>query len=1577
MRLAIIKLKPGVRSLAVGLTLGLIMILTSASVFADEPLKLEPPNPEIHYPELMKDTADLTNPTLVQPVANPLPLIDKFQVLKDNQAAHLRALGVSSTKQEKYFDLLEKQQERLKETITFPTPEEQAPPSEPSLWERLFSTDKVKPEKNIDLSQEVKIPEKPASFSFIQTDEPVRKLDLTRLNLQAHQPVDNKLVSLAGVQVARAVEESPLPQIEDVQADDTEIVITQEMKEIVKALDYDPAKILEFVHNEIEYEPYNGSKKGSVGCLAERRCNDVDTTSLAIALFRAAGMPARYQSSIAVMTVGQLRDLLGVDETRTLYRTFLVDKMPIFTLTNNAVGDDVDAANFDNETFLAVQWMHAQVFVHYDQKGGTSLYRESVAKAQSTDELRQLLSDELKGQWISVDGAVKKSILTQRPVLADQAGFDAKAFWYGVLRYNGELTPLGKYVDDLQRTTGLQFTNNLSTKAVEKISIDKLPSTLPYYIAEGEDDGVVYPIEHYSELADARRNKLTLTLKRASNNETVLEKTFLASEVNNLPLNLAYEGATEVDKAVIEEHGGIQSTPAPLVDLVPHFYSDYEDYRGVNNPAVQPRVAIGESLILSFNFSGPNNLTFQDEKYSTAGNSEGIYMIFSRVQEDALLDNPENPDRYGQVLAGGTSTLAREYLRRISAESDFLKQSLNYEYHMNFARAVVTQTRILNEVDGFPTTFDFKGLSLDAGVYITDYSNRGNYKTHSEDFRLIWGASSSHSEGQLFKDIAGLESIATVQGLQYAYAHPELYTVHTITAANEGQIDQLNLSADTKTNMHNDVADGNTIITADQLIQRGSWNGTLYISLNPDWTARYAIGEQVAQNGSFSTVDFDEEVYTDEDNAPHTVHKVLVASAGCSGWDLWLLCVPFPQPSFVTFTDSNSSNEVIACRIYSTTKSNLEQWQRDNGFEYLGTPCQTGTTTFGTVRHYFEHYTSGARLAGRNLLNNASIYDYATTASNARAIITRDLPGRSYTSFKFNIIAGTYSAQGHTALRGYYTDYYQPANPLPNGQPQAVAWEVTGDMLSKLGDPSYKAVPDDCGPADASYCGKWSGKKSWVLYRLGYPTSSEGGAAQSQPFETEGSYQNFIGGQLYTDETWINETYYVPGTIGTEYNLLTCQEINGQQVCGRGTGSPRGFPVSDPVYSDANNWLFQDFENGDRIKYLDAGAIQVDHNVQTYAAARNAADPANRDDIIEGFLDVFTEQDIVGISINVAAGVSIDQVAKAIKTYLVKNAGKKALAKVAVRFVPYVGWAVAGASVALAANQVAEVHSACNTDPDLTPLIEGKSPAYYCGKMGAYAVSVAAGIGANKLMNTLGVQTKLARYGKAKFMGLVKNKSDLLKVKNILQSSSTLERTRLFETVERVTVEDVVILTERDEIIQKFMDSDRYAKTWNGFVKGGDYAGYAKRYVDPDIAKLTYKGTPEFQLYDKPNAFDLPAMKAAGITRDGFYGPNDLPGLLARYGDLGEGGEIIFVMKTNGQIIISPRRLNDKLPHPYLAGGEDVIAAGTIEPGIAPNSIVLSRKTGHYKVDFDELKPVQNFFSRPSFGFSVTTDPSY
>jgi len=65
----------------------------------------------------------------------------------------------------------------------------------------------------------------------------------------------------------------------------------------------------------------------------------------------------------------------------------------------------------------------------------------------------------------------------------------------------------------------------------------------------------------------------------------------------------------------------------------------------------------------------------------------------------------------------------------------------------------------------------------------------------------------SYYEGQLFTDIAGLDGISTVKGIQYAYANPNDYTVHTISQSlgNESEIDSLNLSTNTKDNPRTDA----------------------------------------------------------------------------------------------------------------------------------------------------------------------------------------------------------------------------------------------------------------------------------------------------------------------------------------------------------------------------------------------------------------------------------------------------------------------------------------------------------------------------------------------------------------------------------------------------------------------------------------------------------------------------------------------------------------------------------------------------------------------------------------------------
>ncbi len=79
------------------------------------------------------------------------------------------------------------------------------------------------------------------------------------------------------------------------------------------------------------------------------------------------------------------------------------------------------------------------------------------------------------------------------------------------------------------------------------------------------------------------------------------------------------------------------------------------------------------------------------------------------------------------------------------------------------------------------------------------------------------------------------------------------YDLCIITAANESIIDTLNLSDNTKTNMHAGIQAGDTIITPDRFVSSGNWNGMFYVSLATDGTGTYAIGEQTQQNGGWTT----------------------------------------------------------------------------------------------------------------------------------------------------------------------------------------------------------------------------------------------------------------------------------------------------------------------------------------------------------------------------------------------------------------------------------------------------------------------------------------------------------------------------------------------------------------------------------------------------------------------------------------------------------------------------------------------------------------------------------------------------
>lgn len=1047
---------------------GLVILffgVVSISVFAEKGDLGAPNGGKFSYVQMMRQIKDVGKSGFGELETKKSDAIVTLDQFVKSEERTLDRLGVSNAKQKKYFQTLATQKKMLEEGIT-PTPP----------------------------TNEAKMPEKPARFQFSDDNIIIKKLNNARVIPQKGQKLSSALLKLVTVETADATAPQFMPTISDVQADGKEILINQEIRELAASLNNNPVKIFNWVRNSITYEPYYGAKKGSIGCLKERVCNDTDASSLTIAILRASGIPARYEKSAAVFTVEQLRSLVGVAETKTAFAAFCTNKVPIHTLTDLLDGVPFTEADFGQETHLALEWTHVQLYYDYDQRGANIDNSLTFAPDATTDSVRTKLQPYPKKQWIPMDVIVKSYTRTQKPILVDQAGFNSENFWNGFFQYQGDLSPIAKYSADLLAVTGQQVTNNLSTKSAAVKNLDILPITLPYAIGAGVGGDIQIPWEQLSSLQDVQRTQVKITLRRESNDEVVLSKTFFGSEINNAKIDLRYDGLTDVDKAVIEDNGGIYATPASLVDIAPYFQIDDARYEGVNGGGGRLGATIGDTLVLKFEYFVNGESVYDDEKFSVAGNQEGIFVTLSNVKQDTFLDNLSDPKRNSHVLLDGNASLAREYLRHVQADGDILKQSLDYEYNIQFGRAVITQTRILNEVDGTPTTFDFKGLSLDAAVYINDYSNRGIYNNHRKDFRLLWGQQASYMEGQIFNEISGLDGISTVQGLQFAYSQPGTYTMHRITSANEGEIDQLNLSANTKANMHTDVAAGDTIITPDRLIEDQNWHGILYVSLRPDWTAQYAIGEQTAQNGGWTKEGFEIMIVTTD------------------GEEIARFVNEGTTDNFI-FAEDVAGNDK-KCRISRAESLNImNNVEPHQGWDIqYGLPCLEEELSFGEITHKYILTTDGAKFYSPNKyagywITETSVLDKISAYSTSSGV------DYGYDNFRFSPVVGTF-IQSVCMEDGYWncdndsyaTVYYSPNN--TNGS----VYRIEKGFLTR---------------ADAN--------NAAIMRTLGFPESDEIRHDTPNGFGTSGSYQNFVSGRLYWNST-LSKAFYMFWKLANYYD---------------------------------------------------------------------------------------------------------------------------------------------------------------------------------------------------------------------------------------------------------------------------------------------------------------------------------------------------------------------------------------------------------------------------------------------------------
>lgn len=107
-----------------------------------------------------------------------------------------------------------------------------------------------------------------------------------------------------------------------------EVKLTPEIRELAAELDNNPVKIYEFVRNNFDYEPYYGSVKGAQETLWQKAGNDFDLASLLIALYRAAGIPARYVYGVVEIPLEQVKRWVGIEDSKTVVNMFATNGIP-------------------------------------------------------------------------------------------------------------------------------------------------------------------------------------------------------------------------------------------------------------------------------------------------------------------------------------------------------------------------------------------------------------------------------------------------------------------------------------------------------------------------------------------------------------------------------------------------------------------------------------------------------------------------------------------------------------------------------------------------------------------------------------------------------------------------------------------------------------------------------------------------------------------------------------------------------------------------------------------------------------------------------------------------------------------------------------------------------------------------------------------------------------------------------------------------------------------------------------------------------------------------------------------------
>ncbi|MDY6793717.1 MAG: transglutaminase domain-containing protein [Actinomycetota bacterium] len=603
-------------------------------------------------------------------------------------------------------------------------------------------------------------------------------------------------------------------------AETPDIVFTQEITDLAASLDNDPMKIYTYVRNNLDFEPYYGSRKGAHITLLEGSGNGADLASLLIALLRVSGYPARYAYGTICLKPEEAQSWVGTDDFMLACEIFAYNGIPAQAVV---YGDEPLAI------YLEHTWV--ETYLPYEN------YRGDIVTEEGP-------------RWIPLDASFKTYEQQDSVNLSVSVPFDRLSY----LTSGADLAT--DYFTDLcydayyqTYPDGNDPESIFASRTIDPEELAILPETLPYTAALSD---------RYSSLPEHLRERITLTLTEEGGQPS-LTYSSTTSELLGKRLTLSYEPASDADRDALRatQDGKI---PAYAIEVVPRIKLDGEVV------AEGPPVGLGKDQYLSCEtcWAAPSPEARQSTSFENeipAGNYIGMGINAGEVpaelveasssrlyQSQERVDAGEDvdpDDTVGELLYRN----AIDYLRKV----DLAQKPLADLMHARLVRHTsIALSEINSGVDllaGSPRYLYLDGMIMDVDQLFSSVYMGGDDGAQERKFANIAGCAASELEHLIFERgdrYLGIPSVSAMQILKMANAQGmDIYQVNSSNISSV--LPLIDAPASIKEDIADDVHQGKEIIIHSSQITHYDWSGYGWITEDPATTgAAYMIAGGIA-----------------------------------------------------------------------------------------------------------------------------------------------------------------------------------------------------------------------------------------------------------------------------------------------------------------------------------------------------------------------------------------------------------------------------------------------------------------------------------------------------------------------------------------------------------------------------------------------------------------------------------------------------------------------------------------------------------------------------------------------------------